>query len=113
VSDIRALLAGRAIEISDGCYVERLDVHESEFEERLRGFMARFSSSGRAKAKGFVQKVNALESSIRAYQDDELRAALANVARQLQKKRLSRRFTGDGFCGDTGSVKAHTGHAPL
>jgi len=85
VSDIRALLAGRAIEISDGCYVERLDVHESEFEERLRGFMARFSSSGRAKAKGFVQKVNALESSIRAYQDDELRAALANVARQLQK----------------------------
>jgi len=86
MSDIRALLAGRSIQVGDGCYVERVDVHESELEERLRGLMARFSSSGRAKAKRFIKKVNALESSVREHQDDGLRAELAKVARQLQKK---------------------------
>lgn len=86
MSDIRALIAGRDIEVSDGCYVERLDVHESELEERMRGFMAHFSLSGSTKAKRFVQKVNALELIVLAYQDDELRTELANVARELQKK---------------------------
>jgi preprotein translocase subunit SecA len=86
VSDIRALIAGRAIEVSDGCYVERVDLHESELEERLRGLMAHFSSSGTAKAKRFVQKVNALESTIWKHQDDGLRAELATVGRKLQKK---------------------------
>jgi preprotein translocase subunit SecA len=86
MSDIRALLVGRAIQVGDGCYVERVDVHESELEERLRGLMARFSSSGRAKAKRFVKKVNALEALIREHQDDDLRAELAKVARQLQKR---------------------------
>ncbi len=86
MSDIRALIAGRDIEVGDGCYVERLDVHESELEERMRGFMAHFSLSGSTKAKRFVQKVNALELIVLAYQDDELRAELANVARALQKK---------------------------
>jgi preprotein translocase subunit SecA len=86
VSDIRALMAGRAIAVSDGCYVERVDLPESELEQRLRGFMAHFSSSGTAKAQRFVQKVNALESSIREYHNDDLRAELARVARELQKK---------------------------
>ena len=86
MSDIRALIAGRAIEVSDGCYYERVDVYESELEGRLRGFMVHFSLSDTAKAKGFVQKVNALESSIKRYQDDDLRAELAKVARELQKK---------------------------
>lgn len=86
MSDIRALIAGRAIEVSDGCYVERLDVHEPELEERMRGFMAHFSLSGSAKAKRFVQKVNALELIVLAYQDDELRTELAKVAQELQKK---------------------------
>ncbi len=86
MSDIRALLAGRTIRVGDGCYVERVDVHESELEERLRGLMARFSSNGRVKAKRFIKKVNALESLIREHQDDGLRAELAKVARQLQKK---------------------------
>lgn len=86
MSDIRALIAERAIEVSDGCYVERVDLHESELEERLRGLMAHFSSSGTAKAKRFVQKVNALESTIWKHQDDGLRAELATVGRELQKK---------------------------
>ena len=86
MSDIRALIAGRAIEVSDGCYYERVDVYESELEECLRGFMVRFSLSATAKAKGFVQKVNALESSIKSYQDDDLRVELARVAREFQKK---------------------------
>jgi preprotein translocase subunit SecA len=86
VSDIRALIAGRVIEVSDGCYVERVDLHEFELEERLRGLMAHFSSSGTAKAKRFVQKVNALESTIWKHQDDGLRAELATVGRELQKK---------------------------
>jgi len=86
MSDIRALMAGRAIQVGDGCYVERVDVHESELEERLRGLMARFSSSGRVKSKRFIKKVNALEALIREHQDDGLRTELAKVARQLQKK---------------------------
>lgn len=91
MSDIRALIAGRSLEVSDGCYVERLDVHELELEERMRGFMAHFSLKGSAKAKRFVQKVNARELIVLAYQDDELRSELAKVARELQKK---------GFCDD-------------
>ncbi|MGZ8908315.1 MAG: preprotein translocase subunit SecA, partial [Methylobacter sp.] len=39
-----------------------------------------------AKAKRFVQKVNALESTIWKHQDDGLRAELATVGRELQKK---------------------------
>ncbi|TAK61618.1 MAG: hypothetical protein EPO18_13210, partial [Methylobacter sp.] len=48
--------------------------------------MVHFSSSGTAKAKRFVQKVNALESSIWNHQDDGLRVELAKVGRELQKK---------------------------
>lgn len=86
MSDIRALIAGRVIDIGDGCYVERVNLHESELEERLRGYLARFSTSGSAKAKRFVQKVNALESLIGTHHDEGLRAELAKVGRELQRK---------------------------
>jgi preprotein translocase subunit SecA len=86
VSDIRALIAGRAIKLSDGCYHERADQHESELEERLRGLLAHFSASGAVKAKRFVDKVNALEARIREHRDDDLRRELAKAARQLQKQ---------------------------
>jgi preprotein translocase subunit SecA len=86
VSDIRALLVGRAIEISDGCYYERVKLQESEFEERLRGFLTHFAFSGRAEAKRFAQKINALEPAMRERQDDDLLSQFAKLAQQLQKK---------------------------
>jgi len=67
VSDIRALIAGRAIEVSDGCYFERVNLHESELEERLRGVFTHFALSDTAAAKRFVQKVNAIEQSVREH----------------------------------------------
>lgn len=86
MSDIRALIAKRPMEISDGCYIERVNLHESENEERLRGFLANFSFRGAIKAKRFAQKVNALEQSVQKYQDDDLRTELFKVAQALQKK---------------------------
>ena len=86
MSDIRALLAGRTLEISEGCYYERVNLQESEFEERLRGFLTHFAFSGSTKAKRFAQKINALEPAIRQCQDDDLRSQFAKLAQQLQKK---------------------------
>ena len=85
MSDIRALLAGRTLEISDGGYYERVNLQESEFEERLRGFLTHFAFSGRTEAKRFAQKINALEPAIRQCQDDDLRSQFAKLAPQLQK----------------------------
>ena len=86
MSDIRALIAGRSITVSDGCYVERVSLQESELEERLRGFLAHFTLSGATEAKRFIQNVNALEHSVRELQDDGLRAELFKVAQQIQIK---------------------------
>lgn len=86
MSDIRALIAGRAMQVGDGCYYEKVDTHESELEERLRGLMAHFASSGRGKAKRFIRKVNALEPVVREYPDDDLRRGLASVARDMQRQ---------------------------
>ena len=86
MSDIRALIAGRAIEVSDGCYFERVNLPESELEERLRGVLTHFALSGTAEAKRFVQKVNAIEQSVREYQDDGLRSEFFKIAQVLQKK---------------------------
>jgi preprotein translocase subunit SecA len=85
VSDIRALIAGRSTEVSDGCYFERVSLQESEIEDRLRGFLAHFALSGTTGAKRFVQKVNAIEPPVRRHQDDGLRAELFDVAQQMQK----------------------------
>lgn len=86
MSDSRALLAGRAVEVGDGCYVERADVREIELEQRLRGWVARVSVGGKAKSRRFIARVNALEPTVRQYTDDELRAGLAETAKALQRQ---------------------------
>jgi preprotein translocase subunit SecA len=86
VSDIRALLAGRTIKVSDGCYYERANLPEPELEEQLRGFFAHFPVNSLSGAKRFTQKINALETTIRDCQDDDLCSQFAKVAQQLQKK---------------------------
>lgn len=89
MSDIRALIAGRAIEVSDGCYLERVNLPELELEERLRAVLTHFALSDTAAVKRFVQKVNAIEQPVREHQDDDLRSEFCKIAQALQKK---------GFC---------------
>jgi hypothetical protein len=86
VSDIRALIAGRAIEVSDGCYLERVNLPELELEERLRAVLTHFALSDTAAVKRFVQKVNAIEQPVREHQDDDLRSEFCKIAQALQKK---------------------------
>jgi len=91
VSDVRALLLGRGINVGDGAYFERVEEPVHRMEEWLRSLVARFAR-GQARRDGpFVRKVNAQEEATRALDDDRLRAAMQGVARRMQSA---------GFCDD-------------
>lgn len=84
--DVRALLVRRSLEVGDGAYFERIDQPVNAIEERLRGILARVSF-GRAKPSSqFVRRVNALEESVRAQDEDELRQGMRSVAAQMRRE---------------------------
>ncbi|MDR0575956.1 MAG: preprotein translocase subunit SecA [Candidatus Accumulibacter sp.] len=84
MSDARALLSGRGIEVADGAYLERADPPAHIVEEWLRAWAARLSG-GTAQRKGrFVRRVNALETQMRAMDEAALRAAMRTQALRLQ-----------------------------
>ncbi len=84
MSDIKALLVGRNIDVADGVYLERLDMPVGVVEEWLRARLARFAVSSANPASTFVERVGSFESLIRQKSDDDLRAALFEKARAMQ-----------------------------
>lgn len=89
MSDIRALLAGRDVEVNDGSYFERIKSNESEIEERLRSFATQFTKSNLNQLKKFVRKVNEMESTVHLLDDVDLRNMLRQTAQKMQNKGFS------------------------
>lgn len=84
MSDARALLIGRGIELGDGAYLEQAVQPTHAVEEWLRVLLARFSSSTARRNGGFVRQVNAQEEAIKALSDDALRSTLRAVTTLMQ-----------------------------
>jgi preprotein translocase subunit SecA len=86
VSDVRALLAGRGIEVGDGAYLERADTPVLAIEEWLRAQLARVPAPTQRQARRFLAQVNAREDAMRAQDDAGLRDALQQAARGMQRE---------------------------
>jgi preprotein translocase subunit SecA len=89
VSDVRALLAGRGIEVGDRAYLERAEVPVSAIEEWLRGWTARLSSGAAKRSDRFAVSVNSFEPATRSLDDAALRERLFAAARGMPQR---------GFC---------------
>lgn len=85
MSDIRALLVGRGIEVGDGVYHERAASPHFPLEEMLRAWVARVSITGSSRANAFLKQTNGLEAALLERDDKALRLGLLGVSRHLQK----------------------------
>lgn len=83
MTDVRALLANRDIQLGDGPYLERLDPKRSAWEERLRAWFDQLPRIDRTVA--FLQAAGAHESEARAASDNALRERLQRIARQMHR----------------------------
>jgi preprotein translocase subunit SecA len=89
VSDVRALLVGRGIEVGDGIYPERLPQPVSALEEWLRDWLVRIVPSKASRDSRFVRQVNAWEAQVTALPDQDLRTDMRQVAIAMQTAGLS------------------------
>jgi preprotein translocase subunit SecA len=80
LSDVRALVAGRGVEIGDGAYLERSEAPVPALEEMLRGWSARFAFGSRRSRREFVTMAARQESALLARDDGSLRQALHRMA---------------------------------
>jgi len=88
MSNVAALLAGRALGVGDGVYLERAEVREPALEEHLRAWLARLprpvSAAGRLRR--FVARANACEAEMRRLDDaalvDAFRASCGEMRRR-------------------------------
>jgi preprotein translocase subunit SecA len=84
VSDVRALLAGRDLQLGDGPYLERLDAKRSRWEDRLRALIdSRPRFDGR-RVKAFFAATAAREEAARAASDQQIRECLRGVAHRMR-----------------------------
>lgn len=88
MSDVRALLVGRGIEVGDGAYAERVVQPVNRFEEWLRALIARRGTGTARRGGDFVRQVNVLEADARDKDEQGLRQAMQAVARRMQKAGL-------------------------
>ncbi len=85
MSDVRAIVAGRAVKVGDGVYHERTEPADAPLEELLRAWTARLTVTGKRQASAFLQRTNALETNLQGVDDTALRRGLRDVAGQLQR----------------------------
>lgn len=97
MSDVRALLRGRGVEVGDAAYLERLEDPPHVVEEWLRAVVARFTSDTARRDGKLVVAVNALESEMRACDDERLRARMVAVAREMQGQGLPDALIAEAF----------------
>lgn len=83
--DVRALLAGRALQVSDGAYFERADTPQAPLEEMLRSWTTRFAFGGTRQAAEFIRQTNALEAIQIAKDEQALKQSLTALCRQMQR----------------------------
>jgi preprotein translocase subunit SecA len=97
VSDVRALVIGRDVEVGDGAYLERLDRPVHAMEEWLRDIFARLASGSANPTNKFVRQVNALENGVRVKPDVVLRGEIAMVATEMQRQGFRDDLLAEGF----------------
>lgn len=85
MSDVRALLAQRRIQVSEGVYLERDEPHVSALEEWLRNQLGRFAFANARPTCDFIHQTNAQEFKRQAQSPAELAAALVESARRMQQ----------------------------
>lgn len=95
--DVRALFAGRNIQVSDGVYLERADPPAAPVEELLRAWFASIPISGARQAKRFLEKTNALETSVKSLDDQALKQELQRVGKKMQKGGFSDELMAQAF----------------
>ncbi|QNM95065.1 preprotein translocase subunit SecA [Chitinimonas koreensis] len=86
MSDIRALLAGRELELGDGAYAERAVPPPSPLEETLRDWLSRLPALPSKALQRFLADVNGREAAVRMLDDDGLRRALRQAAQGMQRQ---------------------------
>ena len=86
MSDLRALVTGRDIALSDGAYVERRECRPLALEEWLRGSLTRGSFCWPGAKKRFLEQAAVCEPALRETNDDTLKAALFEVAQQMKRR---------------------------
>jgi preprotein translocase subunit SecA len=90
MSNVLALMKGRALELSDAPYFERADEKEHALEARLRklaGVVIRRLPPKR-RLQRFVDSVNALEADIKPLDDAELKSRFAQLSTKLRESGL-------------------------
>lgn len=97
MSDVRALLAGRGIEVGDGAYLERVEQPPAQLEEWLRAWSARFAFGGRRRVQAFLKRANSLEAAMREKNDAALKQALLGLAKPLRKSGFRDDLTAPAF----------------
>ncbi len=97
MSDVRALIAGRHVDLGDGAYLERSDKPVHMVEEFLRVAVAKLSF-GRANRKGrFVREVDAYEKALTEVDDEDLKKWLFDAAKRMQREGLKDAPLARGF----------------
>ncbi|MDD2760435.1 MAG: hypothetical protein PHH11_09095 [Methylomonas sp.] len=97
MSDVRALIIGRGIEIGDGIYPERQQQPVSALEEWLRGWQVRIVPNKACRDSRFVRQVNAWEAQVTALPDQDLRTDMKQVAFAMQTAGLSESLLTQAF----------------
>lgn len=86
MSDVRALLASRAVDVGDGPYLERLDLPQSRIEDFLRAGLAHVPKPWDFRSAAFIRDTNSREVEMSALSDGELGRALQRSARAMQRR---------------------------
>ena len=86
MSDVRALLAGRALRLGDGPYLERLDAKRSPWEDRLRAWLDSLPRFDGQRVRRFLADTNAREAAARNADDMQLRSRLQAMARRMHRE---------------------------
>lgn len=97
MSDVRALLVGRSIELGDGPYMERLDTIHAPWEERLRSWLDHLPRFEGRRTKAFLRVTQAQEESVAQLDDQGLRLQLAEAARQMRREGFTDRMLATAF----------------
>lgn len=97
MSDVRALLAGRALRLGDGPYLERLDAKRSPWEDRLRAWLDSLPRFDGPRVRRFLDATAAREDAARASADVQLRDALREIAQRMHRQGFNDRLLAEAF----------------
>ncbi len=85
MSDVRAIVAGRGIDVGDGAYHERAELPHAPLEELLRAWTARLSLPDKARVRAFLRRAESLEANLLLADESALGRGLREVAKQFHK----------------------------